>query len=90
MNNPVFFHMLIIFGSLFLLIALAIFIPSIFMVRKTHQQQRDRDWLQQHGTPVTAYVKYVILLGGESATRSDAFQGAGLLLDVLSDASPRQ
>ena len=86
--------MLIIFGSLVLLILLAIFIPVILMIRKTRQQQHERDWLQQHGTRITAYVKYVILQGGDSETRSetrsDLLQGANLVLDVLDDASPRQ
>ncbi len=54
-------HILIIFGSLVLLILLAIFIPVILMMRKTKQQRREHDWLQQHGTRITAYVKYVIL-----------------------------
>jgi hypothetical protein len=82
--------MLIIFGSLVLLILLAIFIPVILMIRKMKQQRRERDWLQQHGTRITAYVKYVILQGGESETRSDLGPSVGLLLDELSDASPRQ
>ena len=90
MNNPVFLHMLIIFGPLVLLIILAILIPVIIMMRKTKQQQRERDWLQQHGTRITAYVKYVILQGGESETRSDLGPSVGLLLDEVGGASPRQ
>ena len=90
MNNPVFFHMLLIFGSVVLLVLLAILILMIFMIRKTNQQRRDREWLEQHGTRITAYVKYVVLQGGDSETRSDAAQDAGLLLDVLGDASPQQ
>ena len=90
MNTPVFLHMLIIFGSLVLLVLLAILIPLILMIRKSKQQQRECNWLQQHGTRITAYIKYVILQGGESETRSDLGPSVGLLVDELGDASPRQ
>ena len=90
MKDPVFLRMLIIFGSLVLLVLLAIFIPLILMFRKTKQQQRERDWLEQHGTRVTAYVKYVVVQGGDSRPRSEVGQDVGLLLDALGDASSRQ
>jgi len=91
MKDPVFLRMLIIFGSMFFLVLLAIFIPLILMFRKAKRQQRERDWLQQHGTRVTATVKYVVLQGGGEATpRSEVGQDVGLLLDVLLDASPQQ
>ena len=90
MKDPVFLRMLIIFGSLVLLVFLAIFIPLILMFRKTKRQQRERDWLQQHGRRITANVNYVILQGGEAKPRSEVGQDVGLLLDALGDASPRQ
>jgi len=88
MNDPILLRMLIFSGSLVLL---AIFIPVILMFRQTKQQQRERDWLQQHGTRITAVVNYVVPQGERKATpHSEVVQDVELLLDALGGASPRQ
>lgn len=90
MKDPVFLRMLIIFGSLVILILLAIFIPLILMLRKAKQQQRERDWLRQHGTRITATVTDAIPQGGDVRPHSEVGQDVGFLLDLAGGASSRQ
>ena len=90
MKDPVILRMIIIFGAIVLLVLLAILIPLILMFRKTKRQQREREWLQQHGKRITATISYVLPQGGEARPRSEVGQDAGLLLDALGNASSRQ